>query len=139
MKKFLTLCFGLLIACVAVFAVPKELDKVPIKTLFKIEINHDVTAIVVDQDIQIDVDDGVAVGTYVLIKNTAEELKLKYVVKDEGVPLAGHRRWYNPANQNLIKPTPKGLFDKNRCLESRFMHRSRSTNTGFSGPIPLIE
>lgn len=165
MKKFATLLFGLLIACIAVFAVPKELEKVPLKNLIKIEINHDVTAIVVDQNIQIDVDDGVAVDNDVLIKCATEELELKYIVMDEGKPTAGHRRWFSPGNmQHFIdKPadddsaarankgelntpplfqnqTPIGLFDKNRCLESRLsMHRSSPPTNDSSGLIPLIE
>jgi hypothetical protein len=164
MKKFVTLIFGLLIACVAVFAIPKELEKVPLNDLIKIEINHDATAPVVISDIQIDVDDGV-MYRHMEINEVSTELEtVKYIVLDEGIPLAGHRRWFSPKNQlSIDKPadddsaarankgelntpplfqnqTPIGLFDKNRCLESRLsMHTSSPPPIDSSGLIPLIE
>lgn len=137
MKKFVTLIFGLLIACVAVFAVPKELEKVPLNDLIKIEINHDAVAPIVTSDIQIDVDDGVA-ETHMEIKDvsTASET-IKYVAIDEGVPLAGHRRWFNPRQQ-----TPIGLFNKNQVStgkRSPGMHGLMRPGPDFSRRYNLIE
>lgn len=95
MKKFLTLIFGLLIACVAVYAVPKEIHdgKVQLKNVLKIETSYDVVAPVIATDIQVDVDDGV-LESDMIIKESIGEVPMDYIIKNEGVPLAGFRRWY---------------------------------------------
>lgn len=103
MKKSLALLFGLLIACLAVYAVPKELDKVPLK--IKIEIVQDAAFDIatVTNDIQIDIDDGVMVNPVADIKCSETETAIEYIVLNSGPPLDGYRRWFNPAsNENTF-------------------------------------